>query len=85
MKNFIKKILPNFLLNFIRKIRYKRHEYKQLKILDNIKTDFTYSEKSTKPSNTIINTNYSVPEGLCYNISNNWVDTVKVTPVIQTD
>jgi hypothetical protein len=49
MKNFIKKILPNFLLNFIRKIRYKRDEYKQLKILDNIKIDFkniNYSYKS---------------------------------------
>ena len=49
MKNFIKKILPNFLLNFIRKIRYKSYEYKQLKILDNIKIDFkniNYSYKS---------------------------------------
>ena len=49
MKNFIKNILPNFLLNFIRKIRLKRHEYKQLKILNNIKTDFkniNYSHKS---------------------------------------
>ena len=49
MRNFIKKILPNFLLNFKKKIRYKIHEYKQLKILDNIKTDFkniNYSHKS---------------------------------------
>lgn len=39
MKKFIKKILPNFLLNFIRKIILKRHEYKQLKILDNLILD----------------------------------------------
>ena len=40
MKRFIKKILPNFLLNFERKIKLKRYESKQLKILDNIKSDF---------------------------------------------
>ena len=49
MKDFLKKILPNFLLNFIRKIIFKINEYKQLKILDNIKIDFkniNYSYKS---------------------------------------
>ena len=49
MKNFIKKILPNFLSNFIRKIRFKNNEYKQLKFLDNTKSDFkniSYSYKS---------------------------------------
>lgn len=49
MKKFIKKILPNFLLNFIRKIILKRHEYKQLKILDNLKSEVKniyYTRKS---------------------------------------
>ena len=49
MKNFIKKILPNFLLNFIRKIIFKINEYKQLKILDNLKSNVKnihYTSKS---------------------------------------
>ena len=36
MKRFIKKITPNFLLNFLR----KRYESRQLKFLENIKSDF---------------------------------------------
>jgi len=49
MRNFIKKISPNFLLNFIRKIKFKKYEYKHLKILNNIKSDvknISYISKS---------------------------------------
>jgi len=49
MKDFLKKILPNFLLNFIRKIIFKINEYKQLKILDNLKSNVKnihYTSKS---------------------------------------
>ena len=48
MKNFIKKILPNFLLNLIRKIKFKIDKYKQLKILDNIQANFKHINYSYK-------------------------------------
>ena len=50
MKSFIKKILPNFLLNLVRKIRSKKSESKQLKILDNIKSDFKNITYSYRPN-----------------------------------
>lgn len=50
MKSFIKKILPNFLLSFARKIKLKKNEHKQLKILDNIKSDFKNITYSYKPN-----------------------------------
>lgn len=45
MKNFIKKILPNFLLNYIKKLIFKKHS----KILNNIEGNFkniTYNNKA---------------------------------------
>ena len=50
MKSFIKKILPNFLLNFKKKIKLKKYETNQFKILDNIKSDFKNITYSYRPN-----------------------------------
>jgi len=50
MKNFIKTIMPNFLLNLILKIILIKNDYKQLKILNNIKSDYKNIIYSNKPN-----------------------------------
>ena len=48
MKQFIKNILPNFLLKLIKKFLYKKNDYKQLKILNSLQSNF----KNTSYINT---------------------------------
>lgn len=50
MKKIIKKILPNFLVKFIKKCFQKKIDYQQLKILNNIKSNFKAISYTNSPN-----------------------------------